>query len=149
MKNVKFGVRVPNMVGGSFPLNKHLNFDLVMDVAMECESLGYHSVWLNDHLNKHNLECWTTLSALSSVTDEIRLGTQVICNTYRNPSLLAKMSATLDSISGGRLEFGIGAGSNWDKKEHHSYGIYFPSPLERIRRMEEAIVLAVMLDRGA
>jgi len=139
MRTVRFGVRVPNMVGGSFPLITHLDFDLVRDVARECEELGYHSVWMNDHVNKYNLECWTTLSALAAVTDRIRLGTQVTCNTYRNPALLAKMSATLDFISGGRLEFGIGAGSNWDEEEHKAYGIPFPTPIERIKRMEEAV----------
>lgn len=136
---VKFGVRVPNMAGGSFPLNKQIDFGLVKDVALECEALGYHSVWINDHVNKHILECWTTLSALATATETIRLGTQVICNTYRTPSLLAKMAATLDFISNGRLEFGIGAGSNWDEEEHKAYGIPFPKPIDRIRRMEEAI----------
>jgi alkanesulfonate monooxygenase SsuD/methylene tetrahydromethanopterin reductase-like flavin-dependent oxidoreductase (luciferase family) len=139
MTAVRFGVRVPNMVGSSFPLNKHLDFNLIMDVVKECEVSGYHSAWMNDHVNKHNLECWTTLSALAAATERIRLGTQVLCNTYRNPSLLAKMSATLDYISGGRLELGIGAGSNWDEGEHMAYGIPFPTPIERIRRMEEAI----------
>ncbi len=145
MSDVRFGVRVPNMVGGSFPLNTHLDFALVKDVARECEALGYHSIWMNDHVNKHNLECWTTLSALATATERIRLGTQVICNTYRNPSLLAKMAATLDFISGGRLEFGIGAGSNWDEGEHRAYGIPFPSPIGRIKRMEEAVEIITRL----
>lgn len=145
MRPVRFGVRVPNMVGGSFPLNTHLDFDLVRDVARECEVLGYHSVWMNAHVNKYNLECWTTLSALAAATDRIRLGTQVICNTYRTPALLAKMSATLDFSSGGRLEFGIGAGSNWDEGEHKAYGIPFPTPIERIKRMEEAVEVIKML----
>jgi len=56
------------------------------------------------------LECWTTLSALSTVTKKIRLGTMVTCNSFRNPALLAKIAATLDNISNGRLELGIGAG---------------------------------------
>ena len=139
MKAVRFGVRVPNMRGEFFPVNMPLDFGLVKDVARECEVLGYHSVWMNDHLNKHNLECWTTLSALATVTDSIRLGTLVVNNTYRRPSLLAKMSATLDVISGGRLELGIGAGSNWDEGELKAYGIPFQRPIDRIRRMEEAI----------
>lgn len=145
MKDVRFGVRVPNMVGGSFPLNKQVDFNLVKDVAKECEALGYHSVWMNDHVNQHNLECWTTLSALATATENIRLGTQVLCNTYRTPSVLAKMSATLDVISGGRLEFGIGAGSNWDEGEHKAYGIPFPTPIERIKRMEEAVEIVKKL----
>ena len=67
------------------------------------------------------LESWTTLSALSSITTEIRLGTMVLCNSFRSPALLAKMAATLDVISNGRLEFGIGAGVQ--KDEHIAYGI--------------------------
>ncbi len=83
------------------------------------------------------LECWTTLSALSSVTERIRLGTMVSCNSFRNPSLLAKMAATLDNISKGRLEFGIGAGVQ--KKEHIAYGFPFPSSNVRIERLKEAV----------
>jgi alkanesulfonate monooxygenase SsuD/methylene tetrahydromethanopterin reductase-like flavin-dependent oxidoreductase (luciferase family) len=83
------------------------------------------------------LECWTTLSALSSVTEKIRLGTMVTCNSFRNPSLLGKMGATLDNISGGRLEFGIGAGVQ--KKEHIAYGFPFPSSKTRIERLKESV----------
>jgi alkanesulfonate monooxygenase SsuD/methylene tetrahydromethanopterin reductase-like flavin-dependent oxidoreductase (luciferase family) len=83
------------------------------------------------------LECWTTLSALSSVTKRIRLGTMVSCNSFRNPSLLAKMSATFDNISKGRLEFGIGAGVQ--KKEHIAYGFPFLSSKARIERLKEAV----------
>ncbi len=83
------------------------------------------------------LECWTTLSALSSVTERIRLGTMVTCNSFRSPSLLAKMAATIDTISNGRLEFGIGAGVQ--KKEHLAYGYPFPSSKARIERLAEAL----------
>ena len=83
------------------------------------------------------LECWTTLSALSTVTERIRLGTMVTCNSFRNPSLLAKMSATLDNISNGRLELGIGAGVQ--KKEHIAYGFPFPSSKARIERLKESV----------
>jgi F420-dependent oxidoreductase-like protein len=115
-------------------------FDHVRNVVLECERLGYDSVWLDDHLmyGKHPiLECWTTLSALASLTAKIRLGTMVLCNSYRNPALLAKMAATLDNISNGRLEFGIGAGVQ--KDEHNAYGIPFPKPSDRIDRMKEAV----------
>jgi F420-dependent oxidoreductase-like protein len=83
------------------------------------------------------LECWTTLSALSTVTERIRLGTMVTCNSFRNPALLAKMAATLDNISNGRLELGIGAGVQ--KNEHNSYGFPFPSSKARIERLNEAL----------
>jgi F420-dependent oxidoreductase-like protein len=83
------------------------------------------------------LECWTTLSALSSVTEKIRLGTMVTCNSFRNPALLAKMAATVDNISNGRLELGIGAGVQ--KNEHNAYGFSFPSSKDRIERLSEAV----------
>ena len=78
-----------------------------------------------------------TIAALSSITAKIRLGTMVLCNSFRNPALLAKMTATLDVISNGRLEFGIGAGVQ--KDEHAAYGVPFPAPHERIGKMKEAI----------
>ena len=83
------------------------------------------------------LECWTTLSALSSATEKIRLGTMVTCNSFRNPALLAKMAATVDNISNGRLELGIGAGVQ--KNEHNAYGFSFPSSKARIERLSEAV----------
>ena len=108
---------------------------------MECERHGFDFVWIADHLqdvspSRPYFEGWTTLSALAAETSRIRLCTVLMNNLFRHPSLLAKMSATLDVISGGRLNFGIGAG--WYSEECASYGIPFPRPLERIQRLEEA-----------
>ena len=117
-----------------------LLFNQLQEVTLECERLGYYSVLLDDHLMLHKmpiLECWTTLSALSSVTENIRLGTMVTCNSFRKPSLLAKMAATVDNISNGRLELGIGAGVQ--KNEHNAYGFSFPSSKARIERLSEAV----------
>lgn len=83
------------------------------------------------------LECWTTLAALSSITSRIRLGTMVTCNSFRNPALLAKIAASSDVISGGRLEFGIGAGAQ--EAEHRAYGFPFPKPAVRTERLKEAV----------
>ena len=83
------------------------------------------------------LECWSTLSALSTVTKKIRLGTMVTCNSFRNPALLAKMAATLDNISNGRLELGIGAGIQ--KNEHDAYGFPFLSAKDMVERLSEAV----------
>ena len=97
------------------------------------KNLGYDAVWLDDHLMYNNwpiLESWTTLAALSSLTSRIRLGTMVSCNQHRNPALLAKTAATLDVLSNGRLEFGIGAGIQ--EVEHTAYGFGFPKPSVRI-----------------
>ncbi len=83
------------------------------------------------------LECWTTLSALARDTRRLRLGTSVLCHSYRSPSVLAKMAATLDVISGGRLELGLGAG--WFEQEYRAYGIPFPRIGERIDQLGEGV----------
>jgi len=124
-------------------------FSRVRDVVLECERLGYHSVWLDDHLMfRENpiLECWTMLSALSSITTSIRLGTMTTSAAFRNPALLAKMAATVDVISNGRLEFGIGAGVQ--KEEHVAYGFPFPEASVRIERMKEAVEIIRKLWTG-
>jgi F420-dependent oxidoreductase-like protein len=82
------------------------------------------------------LECWTTLTALATQTKTIRLGTMVTCNQFRNPTLLAKMAATVDNLSNGRLELGIGAGVQ--KSEHTAYGFPFPTSKTRIEHLDEA-----------
>jgi F420-dependent oxidoreductase-like protein len=132
---MKFGVHI---------VHEDLNYQDIEKIVMESEKLGYDSIWLGDHFfftspKKALLECWTLLSALASKTKTIRLGTLVLCNSFRHPSLVAKMAATLDVISGGRLEFGIGAG--WHKKEHLAYGFPFLEADERIRKLDEALEL--------
>jgi F420-dependent oxidoreductase-like protein len=139
LDELKFGVFLPFY---AFRKQKRptLMFNQLQEVTLECERLGYHSVLLDDHLMLNKtpiLECWTTLSALSSVTEKIRLGTMVTCNSFRNPSLLAKMAATVDNTSNGRLELGIGAGVQ--KNEHNAYGFSFPSSKARIERLNEAV----------
>ena len=139
LNKIKFGVFLPFYAFRNEKRSSQL-FKLLQDVVLECERLGYYSVLLDDHLMLKEmpiLECWTTLSALSSVTERIRLGTMVTCNSFRNPALLAKMAATVDNISNGRLELGIGAGVQ--KNEHNAYGFPFPSSKARIERMNEAV----------
>src|SRR3954466_1943968 len=115
-----------------------------VDVARLIEELGYDSLWVYDHF--HNVprpaheavfECWTTIAALSQVTSRVRLGQMVGCNSYRQPSVLAKITATVDVISGGRLDWGIGAG--WYENEYKGYGFEFPPPRERIGRLRECV----------
>jgi alkanesulfonate monooxygenase SsuD/methylene tetrahydromethanopterin reductase-like flavin-dependent oxidoreductase (luciferase family) len=135
---LKFGVFIPFYAFKTEEPKEH--FSQICSIVLECEKLGYHSVWLDDHLMYNDwpiLECWTTLSALSSLTSKIRLGTMVTCSSHRNPALLAKMAATLDVLSGGRLEFGVGAGIQ--DSEHLSYGFDFPQPSERIERLAEGL----------
>jgi F420-dependent oxidoreductase-like protein len=139
---IKFGVFLPSYAFRNVEANQDSLFGRVREIVLECERLGYDSVWLDDHLMfRRNpiLECWTTLSALSSVTTRIRLGTMVTCNGFRNPALLSKMCATVDVISGGRMELAIGAGVQ--EEEHLSYGFQFPKPIERVLRLVEAITI--------
>ncbi len=138
MGKFKFGVFLPFYAFQTKEPKEH--FSLVRDIVLECEHLGYDSVWLDDHLMYKDwpiFESWTTLSALSSLTSRIRLGTMVSCNAHRNPALLAKMAATLDVLSGGRLEFGIGAGTQ--ENEHVAYGFDFSKPSVRVNRLGEAL----------
>jgi F420-dependent oxidoreductase-like protein len=101
-------------------------------------------VWVYDHV--HNVprpahetvfECWTVVAALSQQTSTIRLGQMVGCASYRNPALLAKITATIDVISGGRLDWGIGAG--WYEQEYRAYGYDFPSAAQRIAGLEDTV----------
>ena len=129
-RHVKFGVR----------MHQHgYDFDELKRVWIQADRLGYHSATLYDLLNAPALECWTALSALAALTERIRLTPLVLGNTYRPPALLAKMSATLDVISGGRLELGIGAGGG--RGDHQASGLPFPSTAERVRMLEEAVEL--------
>jgi F420-dependent oxidoreductase-like protein len=110
--------------------------------AADAEPTLEHA-WLFDHffplsgeLNGPCLEGWTLLSAFAALTKRIRLGLMVTGNTYRHPAVLANIAATVDVISHGRLDFGIGAG--WNEFEHNAYGIELYKPGERIRRLGEA-----------
>ena len=129
-EHVKFSVR----------MHQHgYNFDDLKRIWTQADRLGYHSATLYDLLNAPALECWTALSGLATLTEQIRLTPLVLGNTYRPPALLAKMSSTLDVISGGRLELGIGAGGG--KGDHLASGLPFPSTAERVKMLEEAVEL--------
>ena len=115
-----------------------------VEIAQLAEKLGYDSIWVYDHF--HNVprpaheavfECWTVISAMSQLTSKIRLGQMVGCNLYREPSLLAKITSTVDVISGGRLDWGIGAG--WYENECRGYGYDFPEPKVRIAMLRECV----------
>ena len=125
-------------------------WDKAVEIAILAEQLGYDSIWVYDHL--HNVprpaheavfECWTTMAAISQRTSTIRLGQMVGCNSYRNPALLAKITATVDVISGGRLDWGIGAG--WYENEYRSYGYDFPKPSDRLHMLEEAVQIVTSM----
>jgi F420-dependent oxidoreductase-like protein len=137
MASVRFGVQTPQQ-NVAWPelvsfwrfLDRHTRFD---------------SIWTMDHLVPPNdetdnrdpcFESYTTLAAAAQITDRVRLGCLVTANTFRHPALLAKMAATIDHISAGRLNLALGAG--WNEFEHQAYGIPLPSLRERQDRLEEA-----------
>ncbi len=119
-------------------------------LAQQLDAGPWNSLWLSDHfmppgVGGHGtaLEGWTLLSGLSQVTERIRLGILATGNTYRNPAHLAKIATTLDHMSGGRVELGLGAA--WYEAEHKAYGWDFPSLRERSDRLEEATEVIRML----
>jgi len=126
----------------------YAKWDTFLTIAKKAEQLGYDSIWVSDHLvspsgRSYGLEAWTVLSALASSTRRIRLGTYVLCNQFRHPSLLAKMASTLDNVSKGRLELGIGAG--WLRKEHTAFGFNWNKHSVRVERLRETIEITKQL----
>src|SRR5689334_3203695 len=95
-----------------------------------------HFVPINGHVEGPCMDGWTLLAALAATTRRVRLGLMVGCNGYRYPAVLAKIATTVDQISGGRLDVGLGAG--WFDLEYNMYGIPFPPPVQRIRELDEA-----------
>ncbi len=144
MGKLKFGIFLPFYAFQAKSPAEY--FQILKDVVLESEWLGYDAVWLDDHLMHNNwtiLEQWTTLSALSQISNKIRLGTMVTCNAHRNPAMIAKTAATLDILSHGRLELGIGAGTQ--EQEHAAYGFGFPKPSVRIEQLGEALEVVLRL----
>ena len=120
-------------------------WDELLRVWRFADDLGFDSLWTSDHVTPSILpgpdlpvfEGWTALAALAASTRSARCGVMITGNGYRNPALLAKMAVTIDHISGGRLNMGIGSG--WHQPEHAMYGFDFPEPAERVHRMGEAV----------
>lgn len=119
------------------------SWDDLVEVCRHAEATGWDGIWVADHfmpnaadVSAPTNEAWTTLAALAASVPRVRVGTLVTGNTYRHPAVLAKMAATVDNISGGRLVLGIGAG--WQENEHRAYGIPFYTAGGRLRRLEEA-----------
>jgi F420-dependent oxidoreductase-like protein len=144
--NTKFGAILNEAPHASVPSD----YQQLVSLLRVCEDADFDSAWLMDHFTWGSsspvFECWTTLSALSRETSRIHLGPFFLCNGYRNPALVAKMAATLDVISEGRLELGIGAG--WKEDEYRAYGYRFSSAAERIRRLEEAAAIIKLMWSG-
>ena len=131
MTRIKFGVKVnPDWY----------SFQTLTEICQAAEGLGYDTLWLADHLQPGQgdcLEAWTTIAALTGLTRRLKIGTLATSVSFRNPALLAKMVASLDVISGGRVVLGIGAG--WMEEEYVAYGYDFPDSSTRVRQLKEAL----------
>ncbi|MDQ3938474.1 MAG: TIGR03560 family F420-dependent LLM class oxidoreductase [Chloroflexota bacterium] len=124
------------------------------DVAWQAEALGFESIWLFDHFHttprptdEITFEAFTSLAALATQTQRVRVGHVVLCAAYRNPALTAKMISTLDAISDGRAELGMGAG--WKREEWRAYGYGFPDAPERLAILRDHLeVVTAMMAPG-
>ena len=146
MAELKLGVFVPqgwrmDLADVSDPVEK---FETMSRCALEAEKAGFDAIWVYDHFHtvptpqlEAVFECWTSMAALARDTSTIRLGQMVTCNSYRPPSLLAKMASCVDVMSHGRLILGIGAG--WYQDEYEAYGYEYPETPERLRMLREAL----------
>jgi F420-dependent oxidoreductase-like protein len=137
---VRFGIKVAQMGG---------LYEQMREAWLEADRLGFDTAWGHDHLlNQNDLaapedEGWTALAALLALSSRIRGGLMVTANTFRQPAVLAKMCTTVDRLSGGRLEVGLGAG--WLDPEHSQFGIELPPIPERLQRLDEACQVMIAL----
>src|SRR5215471_6446727 len=142
-------VESPNPMKLALNLPQFMDYRSVLERTLLAERLGYHSVWLQDHLwqlrtpEGDHPEALATMAALASRTGRIRIGSLVLCNSYRNPALLAKTLCTIDQIREGRLEIGIGAG--WFRREYEAYGYEFPATGVRLAQLEESLQIMKLL----
>ena len=151
---MKIGVIVPQGWVGEYdgwdPLEA---WSRTVAVAQQADRLGFESIWLFDHFHtiprptdEITFESFTSLAALAALTSRVRLGHIVICTAFRNPALTAKMISTMDTISGGRMELGIGAG--WKRDEWLGYGYGFPETRERLARLGDDLEVIVRMLSG-
>ncbi len=148
---MKFGAFVPQgwrMDLAGVPLAEQ--WPTMLGIARRIEHLGYDTAWVYDHLHtvphatqEPTYECWTLMAALAATTERIRLGQMCTCNSYRNPAYMAKVASSVDVISGGRLEFAIGAG--WYEEEYLAYGYEYPSDGIRLAQLDEAVQIILKM----
>src|SRR5690242_3753835 len=143
---MKFGVLVPqgwrmDLVGINDPIEA---YETMTRVAQTADELKFDSIWLFDHFHtvpvptqEPTFECWTSTAALARDTKHVRIGQMVTCNGYRNPALMAKIASTVDVMSHGRLDFGIGAG--WYEHEWLAYGYEYPDGPTRLKMLADAL----------
>jgi len=149
---IRLGLQIPNF---SYGTGVSELFPAVKAQAQEAESAGFDSVFVMDHFyqlpmlgtpDQPMLEAYTTLGALATVTERVQLSALVTGNTYRNPTLLAKIITTLDVISAGRAVLGIGTG--WFELEHQQLGFEFGTFADRFKRLEEALQIIIPMIEG-
>ena len=149
---IRLGLQIPNF---SYGTGVEKLFPTVLDQAREAESAGFDSVFVMDHFyqlpmlgtpDQPMLEAYTALGALATGTERVQLGTLVTGNTYRNPTLLAKIITTLDVVSAGRAILGIGTG--WFELEHDQLGFEFGTFTDRFNRLDEALQIIVPMIKG-
>ena len=149
---MKIGAMVPQGwrmdLNGIAPENQ---WDTILKASKQIEDLNYESVWVYDHFHTvpsptqdPTFECWSLMAALSQVTEKVRIGQMCTCNSYRNPAYLTKVASTIDSMSGGRLEFAIGAG--WYDQEYKAYGYDYPTAGVRLKMLEEALQIYIAMN---
>ena len=121
-------------------------WDTIISTANAIEDLNYTSIWVYDHFHTVPIptqdptyECWSLMAALSQSTSKVRLGQMCTCNSYRNPSYLTKVASNIDVMSGGRLEYAIGAG--WYDQEYKAYGYNYPTAGIRLKMLEESLII--------
>ena len=150
---MRLGYQIPNFTYPDTGPDKL--FDVVARQAKEAESAGFDTVLVMDHFyqlpmlgapDEYMLECYTLLAALARETSTVRLSALVTGNTYRNPVVLTKELTTLDIVSGGRAQLGIGCG--WFELEHNAFGIEFGTFSDRFEKLEEALQIIIPLLRG-
>jgi probable F420-dependent oxidoreductase len=132
--------------------NRKRSYDAIRAIAQRAETDGFDSIWLPDHLlyrkpgepTRGVWESWTMLAALAEATQRVEIGTLVLCSSFRNPAILAKMATTADEVSHGRLILGIGAG--WNEPEYRAFGLPFD---HRVDSFKEALqILRPLLREG-
>ncbi len=149
---IRLGYQIPNF---SYGTGVEKLFPTVIAQAQEAEAAGYDSLFVMDHFyqlphlgspDQPMLEAYTALGALATATERVQLGTLVTGNTYRNPTLLAKIITTLDVVSAGRAILGIGAG--WFELEHRQLGFEFGTFTDRFNRLDEALQILLPMIKG-
>ncbi|GKZ15182.1 LLM class flavin-dependent oxidoreductase [Haladaptatus sp. T7] len=153
MPDISFEYNIPVFAGApeeetdpihrDTPCYEELDWQTTKAGIRKAENLGFDAVWAPDHLflgrDHAEYECWTLLSTIAGFTENVNVGSLVLCNDYRNPALVAKMASTLDVVSDGRLELGLGGG--WHESEYDAYGWEYRDGFERLMRLDESIRL--------